>query len=107
MPCLHRQDVLHHETNESRPTNNSNKRPAHDAFLQNTEVGEGSRHKGRRIDNRPLCSHCNKPGHIADNCWVKFPDKKKAFNARGRGPAQPALYFPYQCYHRVPSSNDC
>jgi hypothetical protein len=22
---------------------------------------------------------------------VKFPDKKKAFNARGRGPAQPAL----------------
>ena len=23
------------------------------------------------IRNRPQCSHCNKPGHTADNCWQK------------------------------------
>ncbi len=93
MPCLHRQDILHHETLESKnqQPNTSNKRPPPDAFLQVTEVGEGSRNNKRRIDNRPLCTHCHKPGHIIDNCWGKYPDKRKAFNARGRGLPQAVL----------------
>lgn len=23
----------------------------------------------------PVCPHCNKPGHPAKNCWVKYPEK--------------------------------
>jgi hypothetical protein len=45
----------------------------------------------RAIDNRSSCAFCSKPGHLAENCWVKFPDKKRSCNARGRGPCAPTL----------------
>jgi hypothetical protein len=28
------------------------------------------------------CTHCNKPGHLEDECWQKYPEKKRSFLAR-------------------------
>jgi hypothetical protein len=43
------------------------------------------------VDNRPLFSFCCKPGHLIDDCWLKHPEKKKAFHSRGRGPPRAVL----------------
>ena len=91
MPCLHRQDVLFAETLESKTSpNTSNKRVATEA-LQAAEVDVGSRRNKRKLDNRPPCSHCHKPGHSIDSCWEKYQDKKRAYNARGRALPQSVL----------------
>jgi hypothetical protein len=91
MPCLHRQDVLFAETLEAKTSpNTSNKRPATEA-LQAAEVETSIRRNKRKLDNRLPCSHCHKPGHSIDSCWEKYPDKKRAYNARGRGPPQSVL----------------
>jgi hypothetical protein len=83
VPCLHRQDVLFAETLESKISpNTSNKRVATEA-LQAAEVEVGGRRNKRKLDNRPSCSHCHKPGHSIDSCWEKYPDKKRAYTARG------------------------
>lgn len=29
---------------------------------------------GRSNENKPQCFHCNKPGHLARNCWHKEKD---------------------------------
>ena len=86
MPYLHRQDVLFLDSQESKnPSTPSNKRPATKEAIQVPEVVGG--HKtSRKLDNRPLCSFCSKPGHLLDACWLKNPDKKKALRSRGRGP---------------------
>ena len=63
----------------------SNKRPATEAAIQVAEVVAGHK-KGRKMDNRPLCSFCYKPGHSVDACCLKCPEKKKAFHSKGRGP---------------------
>ena len=47
--------------------------------------------KRRKVDNRPLCTHCSKPGHSIADCWMKYPDKKKFYHSKGRGPSQPAF----------------
>ena len=68
MPCLHRQDVLFSDFQESKtPPSSSNKRPATEAAIQVAEVVGGHK-KGRKLDNRPLCSFCSKPGHLVDAC---------------------------------------
>jgi hypothetical protein len=91
MPCLHRQDVLFADSIESKGTPTpSNKRPAFEAPLQVAEV-VGDFKKSRKVDNRPLCTHCSKPGHSIDSCWIKYPEKKRSYHAKGRGPSQPAL----------------
>ena len=91
MPCLHRQDVLFSDSRESKTlTPPSKKRLATEAALQVAEVVRGPK-RPRAIDNRPPCAFCSKPGHLAENCWVKFPDKKRSYNARGRGPSAPTL----------------
>jgi hypothetical protein len=92
MPCLHRQDVLHSDSLELKNhQNTSNKRPStSDASLRGAEVMDGSK-KRKVLDNRPLCSYCHKPGHIIDNCWGKYPDKKRAFNNKRGGASQPTL----------------
>jgi hypothetical protein len=28
------------------------------------------------------CTHCDKPGHLEDECWQKYPEKKRSFLAR-------------------------
>ena len=92
MPCLHRQDVIFAETLESKASpNTSNTRAATDALLQAYNVEEGGRRNKRKIENRRLCSHCHKPGHSIDYCWGKYPEKKRAYNARCRAPPQPVL----------------
>lgn len=35
--------------------------------------------------DKPQCEHCNKPGHIIENCWLKYPDKRPP--RRVTGPA--------------------
>ena len=83
--------MLFAETLESKTSpNTSNKRVATEA-LKAAEVDVGSRRNKRKLDNRPLCPHCHKPGHSTDSCWEKYPDKKKAYNARGRAPPQSVL----------------
>ena len=91
MPCLHRQDVLFADSVESKGTPTpSNTRTAFDAPLQVAEVVDDFK-KIRKVDNRPLCSQCHKLGHSIDDCWMKYPDKKKSYHSKGRGPRQPAL----------------
>jgi len=86
MPCLHRQDVLFVDSQESKtPSTSSNKRPATEAVIQVAEVVWGHK-KGRKVDNRPLCSFCSKPGHLIDACLLNHSEKKKDFHSRGRGP---------------------
>ncbi len=89
MPCLHTQDVIFSDSRESKTlTPPSNKRQATEAALQVAEVVRGHK-RPRAIDNRPPCAFCSKPGHLAENCWVKFPDRKRSYNARGREPTLP------------------
>ena len=91
MPCLHRQDVLFAETLESKTSpNTSDKRVATEA-LHVAEVEVGGRRNKRKIDNLPPCSHCHKLDHSIDTCWENYPDKKRAYNARGRAPPQSVL----------------
>ncbi len=91
MPCLHRQDVLFSDSKESKTSNSSsNKGLASDAALQVAEVVRGTK-RPRAIDSRPPCELCHKPGHLAENCWTKFPQKKKSYNERGRRPNAPPL----------------
>ena len=61
-----------------------------EAPLQVAEV-VGDFKKRRKVDNRPLCTYCSKPGHSIDSCWMQYPDQKKSYHAKGRGPSQPAL----------------
>ena len=79
MPCLHRQNILFSDSKELKiPPPPSNKRQATDAALRVAGVVKGPKIP-RAIDNRPPCAFCsNKPGHLAENCWVKFPEKKRA-----------------------------
>ncbi len=91
MPCLHRQDVLFSDSKESKTFYpSSNKRHASDAALQVAEVVKRSK-RPRAIDNRPPCEFCHKPGHLAENCWEKFPHKKSLYNNRGSRPNAPPL----------------
>ena len=91
MHCLHRQDVLFSDSRELKnPPTPSNKRLATETALQVAEVVRGPK-RPRAIDDRPPCAFCSKPGHLAEKCWVKFPDKKNYYNARGRGPSAPTL----------------
>ena len=93
MPCLHRQDVLFADSiDPKRSPTPFNKRTAFEAPLQVAEV-VGDFKKSRKVDSRPLCTHCSRPGHSIDICWMKYPDKKKSFNAKGCGPSQPALFL--------------
>ena len=90
MLCLHKQDVLYSESLEFKAHSNPhNKRQDTDASLQVAEVVDGS--KRRYIDTRPFCSHCHKPGHLIDSCWMETPDKKRAFKSKKGGPSQPNL----------------
>jgi hypothetical protein len=99
MPCLHRQDVLFADSLVSKgASTSSNKRPANDTALQVAEV-VGDFKKGRKVDNRPLCSHCSKPGHSVDACWMKYPEKKKTFHSKGRAP------HPVLPLHNITSSS--
>ena len=50
----------------------------------------------KRVDNRPACSHCNKPGHHVDSCWVLHPDKLAEFKARRDARRNPAALPPAQ-----------
>jgi hypothetical protein len=91
MPCLHIQEVLFSDSQESKnQPSSSTKRPAREAALQASEV-VGGRSKFRKVDNRPLCSFCSKPGHNAEACWVKYPDKKKSFLSREKTLSKPVL----------------
>jgi hypothetical protein len=91
MPCLHRQDVLFSDSRESKiPNPPPTKRLATDAALQVAEVVKGPK-RPRGIDNRPPCAFCHKPGHLAENCWGKFPEKRRSYNERGRRPNAPPL----------------
>jgi hypothetical protein len=86
MACLHWQDVLFSDSQESKlPPTSSNKRLATEVAIQVAEVIGGHK-KGRKVDNRHLCSFCSTPGHLIDACWLKHLEKKKAFHTRGRGP---------------------
>ncbi len=92
MPCLHRQDVLFSDSQDSKnQPSSSTKRPVHEAALQASEVVGGRSNKFRKVDNRPLCSFCSKPGHNAEACWVKYLDKKKSFLSRGKTLSKLAL----------------
>jgi hypothetical protein len=87
MPCLHRQDVLFAETLETKASlYTSNKGADTEALLQASDVENGGQINKRKLDNRPLCFHCHKPDTLIDSCWGKYPDKKRAYNARGRAP---------------------
>jgi hypothetical protein len=91
MPCLHRQDVLFSDSRESKiPNSTPNKRLAPEAALQVVETAKGPK-RPRAIDNRPPCDFCHKPGHLAENCWSKFPDKRRSYNDRGSRPKAPPL----------------
>jgi len=69
---IHRQDVLFSDSRESKTSPPpSNKRLATEAALQVAEVVRGPK-RPRAIDNRPPCAFCSKPGHLAENCWVKM-----------------------------------
>ena len=86
MPCLHSQDVLFSDSQESKtPFTSSNKKPTIEIVIQVAEVLGGHK-KGRKLNNCPLFSFCSKPGRLFDAFWLKNHEKKKAFHSRGRGP---------------------
>jgi len=90
MACLHRQDVLYSQSLEFRAHSYPhNKRQATDASLQVAKDVDVS--KRRKIDDFPLCFHCHKLGHLIDSYWMKYPNKKIAFNSKKDGPSQPTL----------------
>lgn len=65
------------------------KRKAADAALTalytSNKKGAGGRHNpSRKLDKRPPCAHCKKPGHNESTCWIKFPDKKPDFKSRNK-----------------------
>ena len=58
---IDRQDVLFPNSYESKtPSTPSNKRLATEVAIQVAEAVGGQK-KGRKVDNRPLCSFCSKP----------------------------------------------
>ena len=87
MPCLHRQDVIFADSQESKtPSTSSNKRSTTEAVIQVAEVVGGHK-KGRKVGNHPICSFFSKPGHLIDACWLKHHEKKKAFSLKGKRPS--------------------
>ena len=90
MPCLHRQDVLFSDSRESKNPIPPPKRQATEAALQVAEVVKRPK-RPRAIDNRPPCAFCHKPGHLAENCWTQFPEKRRSYNDRGSRPNAPPL----------------
>jgi hypothetical protein len=87
MHCLHRPNVIFADFLESKGTPTpSNKRTAFEAPLQIAEV-VGDLKKSRKVNNRPLCTRCHKPGHTIDDRWMKYPEKKKSYHSKGRGPS--------------------
>jgi hypothetical protein len=103
MHCLHRQDVLFADSIESKGTPTpSNKRTAFEAPLQVAEVVDDFK-KSRKVDNRPICTHCSKSGHSIDNCWMKYPDKRSLIMRRGVGLLNPlylSTMLPRPCFKR-------
>jgi hypothetical protein len=102
LPVLRRQDELFKRemagkaaasSSKGAPSNApSSKRNATDARIQYADAEGGAKRRGNpnKLDNRPLCSHCNKGGHLAASCWEKYPEKKREFHAKGKASLQSA-----------------
>ena len=49
--------------------------------------GDSCKFSHNKAQDVPLCKHCGKRGHVLDNCWEKYPDKKPQKGAlRNRKP---------------------
>ena len=49
--------------------------------------GDSCKFSHNKAQDVPLCKHCGKRGHVQDNCWEKYPDKKPPKGAlRNRKP---------------------
>ena len=72
------------------PNAPSSKRNADDARIQSANTDGKAKRRGNpnKLDNRPLCSHCKKSGHLAASCWEKYPEKKREFHAKGKDSIQ-------------------
>ena len=102
LPVLRRQDELFKRemagkaaasSSKGAPPNApSSKRNDADARIQSADAEGGAKRRGNpnKLDNRPLCSHCNKSGHLAASCWEKYPEKKREFHAKGKASLQSA-----------------
>ncbi len=88
MPCLHRLDVLFSESQKSKTIPpSSTKMPASEAAIQVSKVVGG--HNFFLQSRQPsFLLICSKPGHSIEACWMKHPEKKKTFLAKGRDPSQ-------------------
>lgn len=70
--------------------NHSPKRKAHDAALTSMQASKkGSNHQtggkqnpSYKLDKRPSCTHCKKPGHNESTCWIKYPEKRPNYKPR-------------------------
>lgn len=37
---------------------------------------QGGQNRANAGSTRPKCSHCDRKGHKADNCWILYPEKR-------------------------------
>ena len=73
-----------------KPHPNAFKRKAADAAItvmhsskKNAHQQSGGRQNpNHKLDKRPPCAHCKKPGHNESTCWIKFPHMKPDFKPR-------------------------
>lgn len=80
---------------EKKPPASPAKRKAAEASLsmmhtpaKNRNSNSGGK-QSNKLDKRPPCNHCKKPGHNESTCWIKYPDKKPNFKPRNNGNEAP------------------
>ena len=50
----------------------------------------GRQNPSHKLDKRPPCAHCKKPGHNESTCWIKFPNMKPDFKPRNKRAEAPS-----------------
>ena len=61
-----------------QPRNDVSRTPVHVGATTGQEAPVYPRNDANPRRPRPMCTHCQRPGHTEDKCWIKYPDSKPA-----------------------------